>query len=94
MPNKLISTNLTRCGVGFPDYWRELIVLDGDTREIMHGLIEVDTEAGWIKRHAAYMPESMWMHELPVIQENRRCVVMRIADVEDPNHNPGDEDVS
>jgi hypothetical protein len=83
MPNKLIYTNVhyVRQG-GPPDDWHEFVVVDQNTNELVHQVLEVNTSEGWLIQMDPKMPEDRVIDTWPQIRREGNFAIMRMAEID------------
>jgi hypothetical protein len=83
MPNKLIYTNVyyVRQG-GPPDDWYEFVVVDQNTNELVHQVLEVNTNEGWLVQMDPKMPEDRVIDTWPQIRREGNFAIMRMAEID------------
>jgi hypothetical protein len=83
MPNKLIYTNAhyVRQG-GPPDDWYEFVVVDQNTNELVHQVLEVNTKEGWLIQMDPKMPEDRVIDTWPQIRREGNFTIMRMAEID------------
>lgn len=91
MARKIIPTGYTYAEMGGPPKdWNELVVVDRDANKLVHQIVSVNTEKGWVDRFTDEIPEGD-IGGWPVERLEGNFEICRMVDIDETTYVERDE---